>query len=957
MQHELIEFNRELIPQPANPEQAQDGLSRWLERLDYESDDESGAFAKFVPENPDCRILCDAIFGNSKYLTHCAINEPAYFYNLLTLGPETCLQTTIDFLSGLLLQKNNFEDLASKLRRAKTQAALAIAFADIIGQWDVHEVTAALTEVADYALKCAVRFGLLQLSEKGAIELPNAGVPEEGSGLIVIGMGKLGAGELNYSSDIDIVILFDPERIQTRSPGELQRHFIRLSQSLMKLLDERTAQGYVFRTDLRLRPDPGSTPIAVSTKSARVYYATRARNWERAAFIKARAIAGDIEAGESFLEEMQAFIWKGDLDFSSVREIRTIKRQIDEHKSHGAIKALGHNVKLGRGGIREIEFICQAQQLVWGGRKKNFRCLGTVETLEILAAEEKISKKQSEDLIRAYSFLRRVEHRVQMTNDEQTHSIPIDEKGLEELACFLGFENSQSFERSLLAQLELVDGVFVHAFETSLLPLGEELLSDPGLFSAVDPGEAVLYELAKLGFMDPPASYRTISEWLGQGKISENAKHKLAELLPSILRIFGGLEQPDSALERLSQLFLANIDDDHLYSLIFENPQIIGTLSIIMDCAPGLAVQLNNDPKLLESVVLYDFFDPIPVVKDLESEITQLVADLEGVEDFSRTLFRWSHDRKFQVAVQTLGGMIDHHSATRAYFDITQCTFQILVNSEQFWISGESTPFKGDLLAVAYSEPGKSGMEWFPAYKLMFIFENVDDTALNNILTTWNEILIDPAGISFGISELVVLDKKNYLEQHLDFPAEVGTHDGPIIFRSERFIDELHAMKIKGYDQAAIVESFKNELMHSKPASGHHGTSSHADILMSLTSWIELLDLTANYLYLKSEQDLKTSVYVGHLFKFEALRENEFIDENIANDLIVVLETLSAIDNLMSMSQLDVESPTSPGDIPEALKSKMAKVLDVADFAVVMDVLGDSIRLANDHIITLAEGP
>ena len=535
----------------------------------------------------------------------------------------------------------------------------------------------------------------------------------------------------------------------------------------------------------------------------------------------------------------------------------------------------------------------------------------TVETLEILAAEEKISKKQSEDLIRAYSFLRRVEHRVQMTNDEQTHSIPIDEKGLEELACFLGFENSQSFERSLLAQLELVDGVFVHAFETSLLPLGEELLSDPGLFSAVDPGEAVLYELAKLGFMDPPASYRTISEWLGQGKISENAKHKLAELLPSILRIFGGLEQPDSALERLSQLFFANLDDDHLYSLIFENPQIIGTLSIIMDCAPGLAVQLNNDPKLLESVVLYDFFDPIPVVKDLESEITQLVADLEGVEDFSRTLFRWSHDRKFQVAVQTLGGMIDHHSATRAYFDITQCTFQILVNSEQFWISGESTPFKGDLLAVAYSEPGKSGMEWFPAYKLMFIFENVDDTALNNILTTWNEILIDPAGTSFGISELVVLDKKNYLEQHLDFPAEVGTHDGPIIFRSERFIDELHAMKIKGYDQAAIVESFKNELMHSKPASGHHGTSSHADILMSLTSWIELLDLTANYLYLKSEQDLKTSVYVGHLFKFEALRENEFIDENIANDLIVVLETLSAIDNLMSMSQLDVESLSS----------------------------------------------
>jgi glutamate-ammonia-ligase adenylyltransferase len=333
-------------------------------------------------------------------------------------------------------------------------------------------VTEALTEVADYALKCAVRFGLLQLAEKGAIELQNAAVPEEGSGLIVLGMGKLGAGELNYSSDIDIIILFDPDRIQTRSPGELQKHFVRLSQSLMKLLDERTAKGYVFRTDLRLRPDPGSTPIAISTKSARVYYATRARNWERAAFIKARAIAGDIEAGISFLEEMQTFIWKSDLDFSSVREIRTIKRQIDEHKNHGAIKVLGHNVKLGRGGIREIEFICQAQQLVWGGRKKNIRCIKTIDTLEILAAEEKISKKQAADLTKAYLFLRRVEHRIQMTNDEQTHSIPADEKGLRELALFMGYEDSQTFERSLLAQLVLVDDVFVHAFETSLLPQG-----------------------------------------------------------------------------------------------------------------------------------------------------------------------------------------------------------------------------------------------------------------------------------------------------------------------------------------------------------------------------------------------------------------------------------------------------------------------------------------------------
>jgi glutamate-ammonia-ligase adenylyltransferase len=956
VQHKIIEFNRDLIPRPADAQQAQSGLSRWLEKLGQDSDQDLLA-AESISADPDGRLLCDAIFGNSKYLTHCAVNEPEYFFNLLTLGPEFCFQKTIDILNRLLHQKNKFDELAVNLRQAKTQAALAIAFADVITQWGPIQVTEALTEVADYAVKCAVRFGLLQLAEKGAIELRNPAVPEEGSGLIVLGMGKLGAGELNYSSDIDIIILFDPDRIQTRSPGELQKHFVRLSQSLMKLLDERTAGGYVFRTDLRLRPDPGSTPIAISTKSARVYYATRARNWERAAFIKARAIAGDIKAGISFLEEMQTFIWKSDLDFSSVREIRTIKRQIDEHKNHGAIKVSGHNVKLGRGGIREIEFICQAQQLVWGGRRKNIRCLKTIDTLEVLAAEEKISKKQATDLTKAYLFLRRVEHRIQMTNDEQTHSIPVDEKGIEELALFMGYEDSQTFESSLLAQLVLVDNLFVHTFETSLLPQGKELLSDFSLFSAADPSEAIKDVLTNLGFSDPHTTYRTISMWLGESQIGANAKHKLTELLPTLLRLFGGLEEPDSALERLNQLFIRNLDDDHLYSLIVENPQLIGTLAIIMDCAPGLANQLNDDPKLLESVILYDFFDPIPVLKDLELEIILLVADAIGAEDFTRMLFRWSHDRKFQVAVQTLGGMIDHHAATRAYFDITQCTFQVLVNSDQFWSNGEMTPFKDDLLALAYNERGKSGMQWFPEYKLVVVFKNIHDAALKNIFTTWNEILMVAAASRFGIADLVVLKEENYLSEHIGLPGRVSTHDRPLVIRSERFLDELQAKIIKGYDKAAIVESFRIELLQSRPASGFDETSSHTDILISLPLWIEFLTSTANYLCLKGEQDLKILIYAGQLFKFEVLRDNEFIDEYIANDLIVVLEKLSAIDNLMSMSQLEVESQLLPGNIPRALKTKMAKVLDVADFAVVMDVLADSIRLANDHILTLAGNP
>jgi glutamate-ammonia-ligase adenylyltransferase len=458
----------------------------------------------------------------------------------MTSGPDVCFGEIIETLGSISLSQINFESLATLLRQAKRQAALTIAVADISNHWDLMQVTAALTELAEWSLQLACQFGLTDLANKGAITLNNPSNPEEGSGLIVFGMGKLGAGELNYSSDIDIIVLFDPDRIQTDRPDELQKYFIRLTRSLVKLLDERTADGYVFRTDLRLRPDPSSTPVAISIDTARTYYASRARNWERAAFIKARAVAGDIAAGEDFLRELQTFIWKSDLDFSAVRDMQIIKRQIDEHKNSGALQVLGHNVKLGRGGIREIEFIAQAQQLVWGGRKSNFRGRKTIEMLQLLADEEKISKSQSDGLIYAYQLLRRVEHRIQMINDEQTHSLPTDEEGLNEFALFMGFEDLHAFEKSLLAQLEFVDDAFVHQFEISLLPAGKEDSLNLSLYQKEEPDASTLSIFENMGFSDPSTVFGAVSNWISDDQISEKTQKNLAELLPVILNAFGG---------------------------------------------------------------------------------------------------------------------------------------------------------------------------------------------------------------------------------------------------------------------------------------------------------------------------------------------------------------------------------------------------------------------------------
>ena len=291
-------------------------------------------------------------------------------------------------------------------------------------------MTQALSDAADTSVSCAVRFLLSRAAVAGHIEPRNPAEPDEASGYFVLGMGKLGAGELNYSSDIDLIIFFDSSQTNLKEGVEPASFFVRLTRDLVKLLQERTAEGYVWRTDLRLRPDPGATQLALSTDAGFAYYESFGQNWERAALIKARVIAGDKEAGQSFLEQISPFIWRRYLDFAAVADIHAMKRRVHEFKGHARIAVAGHDVKLGRGGIREIEFFTQTQQLIAGGRQPELRTLQTLVTLERLAKQGWIDDKAVRDLTQSYRFLRNVEHRLQMIADEQTHKLPSGDKEL-----------------------------------------------------------------------------------------------------------------------------------------------------------------------------------------------------------------------------------------------------------------------------------------------------------------------------------------------------------------------------------------------------------------------------------------------------------------------------------------------------------------------------------------------
>ncbi len=327
-------------------------------------------------------------------------------------------------------------------------------------------VTEVLSNIADTALGGATALLFRLAMAKGDWTPAASENPEHASGYFVLALGKYGAFELNYSSDIDLIVFYETEIARRQTTQDLSTFFVRMTRDLVRLMDERTADGYVFRTDLRLRPDAGATQIALSTGAALAYYESMGQNWERAALIKARVSAGDITAGQQFLADVQPFIWRRNLDYGAIADIQAMKRQIHAFRGLGGISVPGHNLKLGTGGIREIEFFAQGQQLILGGRHKNLRTPRTLEALMALEAYGWIEPRTTRDLSEAYLTLRRLEHRVQMVGDEQTHELPEDEGDLERLARFAGFPTREAFDAALLPVLTCVNGYYTRLFET-----------------------------------------------------------------------------------------------------------------------------------------------------------------------------------------------------------------------------------------------------------------------------------------------------------------------------------------------------------------------------------------------------------------------------------------------------------------------------------------------------------
>ncbi|MEO3433773.1 bifunctional [glutamine synthetase] adenylyltransferase/[glutamine synthetase]-adenylyl-L-tyrosine phosphorylase [Inquilinus sp. CAU 1745] len=662
-------------PRPADPDRARLGRERWRERAGSLGE-EIASFAAGLEDAPEGRRMLDAIFGNSPFLTEAILKEPS-FLNALIEGPVADqVETAIAETEGLGAESDRAKLMAG-LRRGKRRVATAAALADIGGLWSLEEVTGALSRFAESALGAATRHLLRDAANRGAIDLADAHAPERGSGLIVLGMGKLGGGELNYSSDIDLIIFYDDARVRTSRPDDMAHTFIRLARDLVRIMEERTAEGYVFRTDLRLRPDPGATPPAVSVSAAEVYYAAMAQNWERAAMIKARPLAGDREAGRDFLKMMVPFVWRRNLDFAAIRDIHAIKRQIHAHKGHAAIALKGHNIKLGRGGIREIEFFAQTQQLIFGGRNPRLRVPATCACLEALAEEGRVDRATVDDLIEAYGFLRRVEHRLQMIDDQQTHSLPETDEGLDAIGAFMGFRDGDAFRRRLRETLECVERHYAELFEET-----PDLAGPPGLnLAGSDDDPDTMAALSAMGFADPVAVLGLVRGWLhGRYRAvrSERARNLMRELAPTLLAALARTPNPDTALLRLDT-FLSRLPAGiQLFSMFHANPGLLDLVAELLGTSNRLADYLSRNPDLLEAVLTPGFLRTLDEMPVLERDLGDLIAAALHYEDLLNSLRRWTNDQRFRAGVHVLRRVSDAPEATAYLSDVAEVALRAL---------------------------------------------------------------------------------------------------------------------------------------------------------------------------------------------------------------------------------------------------------------------------------------
>ena len=666
-----------ICPEPVSGERARAGRDAWLAAAAALGGGEE-SFAKALDGDGRSRAFLDGVFGNAPALGRALAREPAQLRLVAEQGPGAAFAGALDEITDAAGASGDRRIFARRLRALRRRASLTVALADIAGAWPLDRIAAALTRLADAVLASSLDHLLREAAARGTLAPANRDEPAA-HGLTVLGVGGLGAGELTYSSALDLLVLFDPERVRHRGRGEPAEALHRLVRDLAALLGERSDDGCVYRTDLKFRPNTGATPLALSTAAAEQYYESHGQNWERAAMIKARPAAGDMAVGADMIERLRPFIWRKYLDLAAIQDIQSIKRQIAAEPGRLHSDVAGHDIERGRGGIRQIELYAQTQQLIWGGRDDSLRSRATCDALQALAAAGRTSERAVEALIDSYRFLRRLEHRLEMFEDEPNLRIPDDADGRAAIARLMGFADEAGFADALLAHVRAVEGHYAALFEDEPA-LGDE--SGNLVFTGTDDDPDTLASLERMGFGDASGVSATVRRW-HHGRIqatrSTRARELLTELMPALLRALSHTADPDSAFRKLDE-FLAGLPSGvQPFLLLHDNPGLLARLAEILGSAPRIAEHLSRSPDLLEGLISGDLHQRLPDRDELIDDLSRTLAPAGDYDDLLDGVRRWQHEREFQVGMQILRGDVAVDRLSGALSDIADTVIETLL--------------------------------------------------------------------------------------------------------------------------------------------------------------------------------------------------------------------------------------------------------------------------------------
>jgi glutamate-ammonia-ligase adenylyltransferase len=672
------------LPGSSDPDMALNNLDRF-----FASVRSPLSLATLFERDAEALPILLQIFASSQHLSDVLIQDgESYDLLRITEGQPVAreylvneLASEIDTLAG------DDPAVAAALRRFKRRETLRIAYGDIIRGQPVSTVTRQISYLADAIVEAAVRGARARIaSRRGAGSAGGSREFAEPGRFVVLALGKLGGAELNYSSDIDLMFLYEPPRsadpMQQHAAGE---YYERLVREVVKLLAEATELGAAYRVDLRLRPQGAAGPTAVAIDAAFHYYDTSGRTWERQMMVKARPIAGDLELGRTFLEQLEPWIYRRYLSRADITGIKALKRRIEQRTHRDGADSL--NVKTGHGGIRDIEFVIQFLQLLNGGDLPALRTGNTLDAILQLEQCGCLTGQERTLLEENYAFLRKIEHRLQIMFDLQTHLLPSDPEELRKVAIRLGYsdveENARAaFEADYRNKTEVNRKILDHLLHDAF---SDDARTEPESDLVLDPepaAEQIAEILSRYNFRDVQQAYRNLME-LSTEKIrflsTRRCRHFLAAIAPALLRAIAETPDPDSTLNNLSTVSDSLGGKGVLWELFSFSPPTLKLYVELCSSSQYLSGILTSNPGMLDELLDSLLLDKLPTMEVLRSTLAELC---RGAEDIEPALHSFKNAQQLRVGVRDILGKEKIEATTGALSDIAQVCLEQITRRE-----------------------------------------------------------------------------------------------------------------------------------------------------------------------------------------------------------------------------------------------------------------------------------